>query len=52
LARYPLCHVRKKTGGHEGGRETIEMAKHDPQLIAAGWKLNNTAYALDQELAL
>ena len=30
----------------------FEMAKRDPELIAAGWKLNNTVYALDQELAL
>jgi hypothetical protein len=31
--------------------EPFEMAKHDPELIAAGWKLNNV-YAVDQELAL
>ena len=28
------------------------MAKRDPELIAAGWKLNNTVWELDRELAL
>jgi len=28
------------------------MAKRDPELISAGWKLNNTILALDRELAL
>jgi hypothetical protein len=36
----------------EAVEEPFEMAKRDRELIAAGWKLNNTVYALDQELAL
>jgi hypothetical protein len=31
--------------------EPFKMAKRDPELIAAGWELNNIALALDRELA-
>jgi hypothetical protein len=32
--------------------EPFNMAKRDPELVAAGWKLNDTTLALDRELAL
>lgn len=32
--------------------EPYRMAKRDPELIAAGWKLNNTVWELDRALAL
>jgi hypothetical protein len=32
--------------------EPFNMAKRDPELVSAGWRLNNTVLALDRELAL
>jgi hypothetical protein len=31
--------------------EPFRMARRDPELVAAAWKLNNTVFALDRELA-
>lgn len=32
--------------------EPFNMAKRDPELVSAGWRLNNTVLDLDRELAL